>query len=413
MATRAGAGPRSWVVLGFVALIAVAGAALFIRAPRPAPTGTLSAPVALASATSLRTGTPATPTFAGPTGSPVATSAPPSSPPPPLPACPAETDHFPAGYGAYHTYAELCRAVVAAAAAHPDIARLTSIGTSWQGREIFAMEISGHLADGTHPPGVLFDGGTHGLEHLSVEMPLAIMAWLLDGYGKDATVTRLVQTRAIFLVFDVNPDGAAFDVADGRFHEWRKNRQPNANGTLGTDLNRNYDDHWGCCGLVSAKPGSSYYRGASPFSAPETQAVRNFVDGLVFDGRQEIQAAVTFHASGRLILWPYGYTRTAIPGDMTTADHAVLVALAKHMAKLNGYTAEQATSLYVDSGTARDWYYGTQGIFAFTVELGTGTYQPSSVIARETERNRAAVLYLIEMAGCPNQVTGASTTSCG
>lgn len=400
MATRLGGTPRLWVALTVLALAAVA--AVVASNPSAGPTTTTQAPgspVARASALSQPPETTAPTSPAAPSSGPTFTPTPTSSPLPPLPPCPAETEHFPVGYGAYHTYAGLCRAVAAAAAAHPDIARLTSIGTSWQGRQIFAMEISAHLADGTHPPGVLFDGGTHGLEHLSVEMPLAIMGWLLDGYGKDASVTRLVQTRAIFLVFDVNPDGAAFDIAGGRFHEWRKNRQPNADGTIGTDLNRNYDDHWGCCGLVSANPGSSYYRGAAPFSAPETQAMRDFVQSQVFGGHQEIRAAIAFHTSGRLILWPYGYTRTAIPSDMPTADHGVLVALARHMAELNGYTAEQATNLYVDSGTARDWYFGKEHIFAFTFEIGTGTYQRSSVIASETARNRAAVLYLIEMAG--------------
>jgi carboxypeptidase T len=410
MATRLRGSPRTWVVLAFVAIAVVGVAVASIPTTSPTATRAPGSPVALAS---LPSASPSPDSVVSPSHSPVVSPSPTPSTSPPLPACPAETERFPAGYGAYHTYAELCRAVVAAAAAHPDIARLESIGTSWQGRRILAMEISTHLTDGTHPAGVLFDGGTHGLEHLSVEMPLAIMGWLLDGYGADATVTRLVQTRAIFLVFDVNPDGAAFDIAGGRFHEWRKNRQPNANGTVGTDLNRNYDDHWGCCGLVSAKPGSSYYRGTAPFSAPETQAMRDFVEGLVFDGHQEIRAAVAFHTSGRLILWPYGYTRTAIPSDMTASDHSVLVALAKHMVKLNGYTAEQATSLYVDSGTARDWYYGAQGIFAFTVELGTGTYQRSGAIASETARNRSAVLYLIEMAGCPNRATDAAATSCG
>jgi carboxypeptidase T len=413
MASRLGGGPRIWVILGLIAIAVGAIAVAWMPAAGPTATRAPSAAMAVASPTSLPTETGGRPSSAVPSTRPVAspTGTPPA--PPLLPACPTESDRFPAGYGAYHTYAELCRAVVAAAAAHPDIARVESIGTSWQGRQILAMEISTHVADGTHPPGVLFDGGTHGLEHLSVEMPLAIMGWLLNGYGIDATVTRLVQTRAIFLVFDVNPDGAAFDIAGGRFHEWRKNREPNTNGTIGTDLNRNYDDHWGCCGLVSAKPGSSYYRGAAPFSAPETQAMRDFVNGLVFGGRQEIRAAIAFHASGRLILWPYGYTRTAIPSDMTAADHAVLVSLAKHMAKLNEYEPEQASSLYVDSGTARDWDYGAQGIFAFTFEVGTGTYQRSSVIASEADRNRAAVMYLIEMAGCPDRATDTSASSCG
>jgi carboxypeptidase T len=270
------------------------------------------------------------------------------------------------------------------------------------------MEISAHLADGSHPPGVLFDALTHGLEHLSLEMPLAIMGWLLDGYGHDPTITRLVETRAIFIVFDVNPDGAAFDIAGGRFHEWRKNRQPEPGGAIGTDLNRNYPSHWGCCGLVSSKPASAYYRGSAPFSAPETQAMRDFVRSLVFDGRQEIRVSISFHASGRLILWPYGYTTTAIPGDMTASAHKTFVALGTAMARLNGYRPEQASSLYLDSGTARDWYYGSEGIFAFTFELGTGTYQPSAAIGPETARNRSAILYLIGMADCPSRAAGVS-----
>ena len=272
------------------------------------------------------------------------------------------------------------------------------------------MEISTHLADGTHPPAVLFDGLHHALEHMSLEMTLAIMGWLLDGYGNDATITRLVRTRAVFIVFDVNPDGAAYDIAGGSFHRWRKSRQPGPRGTIGTDLNRNYADHWGCCGLVSSNPASAWYRGTAPFSAPETRAVRDFVQSLVFDGRQEIRAAITFHTSGRLILWPYGYTRAALAGGMSARDHAVFVALARAMARRDGYHAEQASGLYVDSGTARDWYYGSQGIFAFTFELASGVYQRSAAIAAETARNRSAILYLIDMAGCPYRAVQPAAT---
>ncbi len=332
--------------------------------------------------------------------------------PVPLPTCPRETDAFRAGYTAYHTYASLCHALVQAASAHPDIARLFSIGRSFEGRTIWAMEISTHLSDGTHPPAVLFDGLHHALEHMSLEMPLAIMGWLLDGYGTDPTITRLVRTRAIFIIFDVNPDGAAYDIAGGRFHVWRKNRQPGPGGALGTDLNRNYANHWGCCGLVSSNPSSAYYRGSAPFSAPETRAVRDFVRSLVFDGHQEIRAAITFHTSGRLILWPYGYTRTAVPKGMPRDDHAVFAALATAMARRNGYRPEQASSLYLDSGTARDWYYGAEGIFAFTFELATGLYQPSSAIAKETARNRSAILYLIQMAACPYAAIGKAAAHC-
>ena len=329
-----------------------------------------------------------------------------------LPHCPAETDRFPVGYAAYHTYAGLCHALVLATKAHPAIARLFSIGRSWQGRTIWAMEISAHLTDGSHPPGALFDGLHHGLEHLSLEMTLGIVGWLLDGYGHNAMITRLVSTRAIFIIFDVNPDGAAADIAGARFHTWRKNRQPGPGGAVGTDLNRNYADHWGCCGLVSSKPASPYYRGASPFSTPETRAVRDFVLSRIFNGRQQIRVAITFHSSGRLILWPYGYTATAVPSDMRPDDHAVFVAMGRTMARDNGYRPEQASGLYVDSGTARDWYYGRQRIFAYTFELGAGVYQRSAAIAPEVARNRSAVLYLIALADCPYRAIGKSARYC-
>jgi carboxypeptidase T len=414
-----------------VAVVLIAGTALAASvllipsaptSPRPGGAAALASSSAGPKATSIPTA--ARGSAAAASVGPVATGGPPATlppttlppttlPPTTLPACPRETDRFPVGYTGYHTYAALCRALVAAASTHPDIARLRSIGRSVQGRQIWAMEISSHLRDGTHPPGVLFDGLHHALEHLSLEMPLALMGWLLDGYRRDPTITSLVQTRAIFIIFDVNPDGAAFDISGGRFHEWRKNRQSEPGGAVGTDLNRNYANHWGCCGLVSADPASPYYRGVAPFSAPETRAVRDFVRSLVFAGRQEIRAAITFHASGRLVLWPYGYTRSAVPPDMTATDHAVFVALGTHMASLNGYRPEQASSLYVDSGTARDWYYGANHIFAFTFELGSGTYQPSIAIATETERNRGAILYLISMADCPYRAIDKASASCG
>ena len=87
------------------------------------------------------------------------------------------------------------------------------------------------------------------------------------------------------------------------------------------------------------------------------------------DGIQQIKAAITFHTAGEQILWPYGYTKTDVPADMTAADHAALVAIGKHMAASNGYTAMQSSSLYVTDGDEIDWAYGTQRIWMYTFEL--------------------------------------------
>ena len=58
------------------------------------------------------------------------------------------------------------------------------------------------------------------------------------------------------------------------------------------------------------------------------------------------------------------------------------------MAATNGYTPEQASDLYVGSGTTRDYEYGVYRIFAYTFEMSPGDYlQDDSMIAR---RDRAA-----------------------
>ena len=121
----------------------------------------------------------------------------------------------------------------------------------------------------------------------------------------------------------------------------------------------------------------------------------------VVDGRQQIRAAITFHEFGRLVMWPYGYTMTNVPSDMTTQDHAAFVRIGRQMAATNGYTPQQASDLYISSGTSRDYQYGDYRIFTFTFELSVVDYPDDSHIASETGRNKEAVLYLMERAWCP------------
>lgn len=323
---------------------------------------------------------------------------------------------FPPGYEGFHTYAELAAETAAVAAAHPSIAQRFSIGRSYEGRELWAMKISDHVGIDEPEPEVLYDGGTHSDEHMGVEMTLAIMHWLVDGYGTDGRITQIVNEREIWIVFNVNPDGSEYDISGGKFHHWRKNRQPTPGSSkIGTDLNRNFGYRWGGGGKTSTNPAAITYRGPSAFSAPETRAMRDFFASRVIDGRQQIRTHITFHEYARLVMWPYGYTYTDIPGDMTADDHAALVTIGKAMAKSNGYRAEQASDLYVTSGTTRDYAYGTYRIFSYTFELSAVDYPKDSLIASETGRNKDAVLYLAERARCPLSVLGVAKTTarCG
>ncbi len=164
---------------------------------------------------------------------------------------------FPPGYAAYHTYPEMVAEVKRVAAAHPDIVKLASIGKSYQGRDIWVAKVSDNAHVDEAEPEVMFDGLHHAREHLSLEMTLTIFHWLVDGYRRDATATRLVDTRETWIIFAVNPDGAEYDLTGkggSPFRGWRKNRQPNPGSSyVGTDLNRNYGYHFGCCGGSSGK----------------------------------------------------------------------------------------------------------------------------------------------------------------
>jgi carboxypeptidase T len=333
----------------------------------------------------------------------------------PVPPARAASD-FPPGWTAFHTYAEMSAEVAAVAAAHPDIVQRFSIGKSYQGRQLWAAKVSDNVATDEAEPEVLFDGLHHSDEHMGLEMTLHILHWLVDGYGTDPRITNIVNTREIWIVFAVNPDGAETDISGGRFHSWRKNRQPNAGTTaIGTDLNRNYGYRWGGGGRTSTNPLAITYRGPSAFSAPETRAMRDFLASRVVDGRQQIRTAITFHEAGRLVMWPYGYTYADTPADMTSQDHAALAAIGRHMAASNGYRAEQASDLYITSGTTRDYEYGVYRIFAYTFELSNMDYPKSPVIATETARNKAAILYLAEAAGCPYAALGTAVKNarCG
>ncbi len=124
----------------------------------------------------------------------------------------------------------------------------------------------------------MFDSLHHAREHLSLEQNLAILRWLTTGYGTDGRITNIVNTREIWIVFAVDPDGAEYDLTGSPYRAWRKNRQPYAGSTaVGTDLNRNYGVHWACCGGSSSSKSSDTYHGSSAFSTPETRAIRDFM----------------------------------------------------------------------------------------------------------------------------------------
>jgi hypothetical protein len=329
---------------------------------------------------------------------------------------PAAAD-FPDADSGYHSYPEMVDEIHAVETAHPDIVDVFSIGESVHGRNLWAAKVSDNVGTDEDEPEVFFDAQHHADEHLTLELALYLFHTLVDNYGVGAKVTDLVDTREIWIVFVVNPDGKQFDLR-GNYRDWRKNRQPNPTSSkVGIDLNRSYDYKWGCCGGSSTKPGSETYRGWEPFAAPETRAIADFVESRVVDGVQQIRTHMTFHANGELILFPWGYTRRNLAGPMTHDDREAFVAMANEMAATNGYQVLQSASWYITDGDEIDWMYGRQGIFSFTLEVYPALpiynhYPADERIAKQTQRNRAALLYLIEIADCPYRASGTEAEHC-
>jgi carboxypeptidase T len=327
---------------------------------------------------------------------------------------------FPSADSAYHNYAEMTAMLNQIVADHPTLARQTVIGQSYQGRNIVALKISDNVATDENEPEILFNAHLHAREHLTVEMALYLANLFTDGYGSDSRVTNAVNSRELWIIPDLNPDGGEYDIATGSYRSWRKNRQPNSGSSyVGTDLNRNFGYKWGCCGGSSGSTSSETYRGPSAFSAPETQVLRDFVLGRRVGGVQQIKANIDFHSYSELILWPFGYTTadTVNPG-MTLDERNTFATIAQQMAATNGYSPEQGSDLYVTDGDITDWLWGDQRVWTYTFEMypgssgGGGFYPPDEVIVPQTTRNREAVLILSEYADCPYRAINKQAQYC-
>lgn len=310
---------------------------------------------------------------------------------------------FPSEDSIFHNYREVTEAVQKLASENSDIITLDSIGRSNEGREIWHLRISTDLATSRQKPGVIYMGGHHAREHLSIDVPLRLTEKLIQDYrAGDARIVRLLQSREIHMIPMVNPDGAEFDIETGNYKMWRKNRRHNPDGSYGVDLNRNYGFKWGSGGS-SNNSRSDTFMGPTPFSEPETQAIKAFVE-------QQDNATVllTFHTFSELILFPWGHSYDPISD---AKDVRVFRTMAQKMSQWNNYTPQQASELYQASGDTTDWAYGTQHIFAFTFELdpkfsggGWGFYPGAGVIPEVVRKNWEPFLFMMEYADNPYRV---------
>lgn len=265
-----------------------------------------------------------------------------------------------------------------------------------EGRTVRGVEIAHDVKSDDGRPVLYIDGVHHAREWPAGEYPMIFAHYLVDGFGKDNDVTRLLRRGRVIIVPIVNPDGfdysrsavlaqhsltdSAHGTACSAAHcegYWRKNRRSYSGATVpvaqknpdayGIDPNRNYSFMWGGGGSTNTPLPlvDQTYRGAEPHSEPETRNVQDLLLG------SNVTSVVSNHTYSRLVLRAWGDTMEDAP------DEAYLFALGARMSEaMGGYQNIKSRELYVTTGTMSDWGYGTFGIPSYTFEHGRAFHPP-------------------------------------
>lgn len=257
------------------------------------------------------------------------------------------------------------------ASENPQLVKLVVLGHTYQGREIIALKLTQGargIADGTRPA-VLHSSTQHAREWISTEVNRRLLNWYIDEWrANDKEVKDLLKANELWFLVVANPDGYQYTFDNERL--WRKNLRDNDNdGQItradGVDPNRNYPEHFGYDEEGSSSQISSdTYRGPSPASEPETQAMISLFD------RADFSFQINWHSFGQWLLYAEGW-QTGTP----TADDPIYYALSGNRDNPAIPDFEPGLSsdvLYVTNGETTDYAHAERGTLAWTPELGEG-----------------------------------------
>jgi hypothetical protein len=111
-------------------------------------------------------------------------------------------------FDSYHTYAVICHWMNRWAEERPEIVSLHEVGRSYEGRPVMQMTLtSSRNGTDTDKPAAFFEGNRHSGEITSAESVLWLAKHLVEGYGKDPSVTDLLDHFTVYLKPVNNPDG--------------------------------------------------------------------------------------------------------------------------------------------------------------------------------------------------------------
>ena len=232
----------------------------------------------------------------------------------------------------------------------------------------------------------------HGNEIATSGVCLETAERLVRNYGTDPETTRFVDELDIFLVPQINGDGATHSLYDSNrrtnLSNWCEDTtrfpsnetDPASRNGWGVDLNRNFSQGSifdGFVGATFSDCTNGNFSGPFEFSEPET---RN--ESWVQTTFRNIKFINNIHSSGGFFMWPPGaYTpqRVALPypsfGTLNFFDQTgkeVLDRIKSHRrtAILPQQTGPVIDVLYSAAGNSADEAYYSNGIIGFDFEIG-------------------------------------------
>lgn len=270
-----------------------------------------------------------------------------------------------AWFSEYKRYEEIKQYFETLERQHGGLVRLVkSVGSSAERRDIFAVHFSadesGKKARTTSSkPKVWIQCLIHAREWISGPVCQYIAHALVQGHNSgDYRVQALLSRLEIIMIPVVNPDGYIYTWASNRL--WRKNRNGN-----GVDLNRNFPEQWASTGRQV--PSHELYGGRVAGSEPETQAIMRYFEFIASKG--PIVGALDFHSFGQMVLRPVGYTRQPTKHDefLRFASNRIVQAMKMGGGKV--YLPQRSSELYLNSGTAIDWFHAKGTRYSMAIEL--------------------------------------------